>query len=153
MAAALTRAKKQDTSRKNSLIRLLDSIPQLLEDLGVSPERLVEARKTCRSAWEQFALAHDALIEVRTEEEDPDEQEYGTLESRMQELSGALAEAIAVRTRARDALKLHQEKEAEEEQFDKKSRMSWIDKIKSSLTWSCHAVYNLPTFMSSVTSS
>ena len=78
MAAALTRAKKLDTSRKNSLTRLLDSIPQLLEDQGVSPERLVEARKSCKAAWEQFALAHDALIEVRTEEEDPDEQEYGT---------------------------------------------------------------------------
>ena len=81
----------------------------------MSPERLVEARKTCRSAWEQFVLAHDALIEVRTEEQDPDEQEYGALESRMQELSGALAEAIGVRTRDRDAQKLHQEKEAEEE--------------------------------------
>ena len=112
--AALTRAKKLDTSRKNSLTRLLDSIPQLLEDQSVSPERLVETRKSCRSAWEQFVLAHNALIEVRTEEQDPDEQEYGALESRVQVLSGALAEAIAVRTRARDALKLHQEKEAEE---------------------------------------
>ena len=58
--AALTKARKQDTSRKNSLIRLLDSIPQLLEDLSVSPERLVEARKNCKAVWEQFALAHDA---------------------------------------------------------------------------------------------
>ena len=114
MATALTRAKRLDTSRKNSLTRILDSISQLLEDQSVSPERLVEARKSCKVAWEQFALAHDALIEVRTEEDDPDEQEYGALESRKEELCGALAEAIVNRTRDRDAQKLHLEKQAEE---------------------------------------
>ena len=114
MAAALTRAKKLDTSRKNSLSRLLDSIPQLLEDQGVSPERLVEARKSCKAAWEQFAAAHDALFEVRTEEEDPDEEEYGDLEARKEELSGTLAEAIVIRTRARDARELHQQKQVDE---------------------------------------
>ena len=43
MAAALTRAKKLYTSRKkNSLIRLLDPIPQLLEDQAVGTERLLD---------------------------------------------------------------------------------------------------------------
>ena len=66
MAAALTRAKKLYTSRKkNSLIRLLDPIPQLIEDRGVGAERLMDHRKGCKAAWEQFALAHDGLIEVQ----------------------------------------------------------------------------------------
>ena len=42
MAAALTRAKKLYTSRKNSLIRLLDPIPQLIEDQAVGTERLLD---------------------------------------------------------------------------------------------------------------
>ena len=80
----------------------------------MSPERLVEARKSCKAAWEQFAAAHDALFEVRTEEEDPDEEEYGALEARKEELCGALAEAIVNRTRERDAQELHQQKQVEE---------------------------------------
>ena len=151
--AALTRAKKLDTSRKNSLTRLLDSIPQLLEDQGVSPERLVEARKSCKAAWEQFALAHDALIEVRTEEEDPDVQEYGALEYRKEELSGALAEAIGIRSRDRDAQKLHQEKEADEirVQQEKQAELERLHQTKLDKVASRR--YDLPTFMNSVMSS
>ena len=98
MAALAKTRKRLDTSRKNSLSRLLDSVPLLLEDQGVSPERLVEARKSCRAAWDQYVLAHDALNELREEDEDPDEQEYAALESRKETLSGALVEAITVRT-------------------------------------------------------
>ena len=115
MAAVVRTRKRLDTSKKNSLSRLLDSLPQLVEDQGVSPERLVEARKSCRVAWDQYVLAHDALNEIREEDDDPDEEEYAALESRKETLSGALVEAITVRTRNRDALKLHQEKEAEDE--------------------------------------
>ena len=79
----------------------------------MSPERLVEARKSCRSAWDQYVLAHDALNELREEDEDPDEQEYAALESRKETLSGALVEAITIRTRTRDALNLRQEKETD----------------------------------------
>ena len=57
--------------------------------------------------------AHDALMEVRIEDEDPDEQEYGALETRKDEIGGALAEAIVNRTRDRDAQELHQQKQAE----------------------------------------
>ena len=114
MATALTKAKRLDTSRKNSLNRVLDSISQLLEDLSVSPERLVEARKGFKTSWEQYALAHDALMEVRFEDEDPDEQEYGELETRKDEISQALAEAIVNRTRHRDAQELHQQKQVDE---------------------------------------
>ena len=109
MATALTKAKRLDTSRKNSLTRLLDSISQLLEDQSVSPERLVEARKGCKTSWDQYVLAHEALMEVRTDDEDPDEQEYGALETRKDEIGGALAEAITNRHRDRDAQKLQQD--------------------------------------------
>ena len=45
----------------------------------------------------------------------------------MQALSGALAEAIGVGTRNRDAQKLHQEKEAEEE----RQHQTKLDKVAS----------------------
>ena len=73
-------------------------------------ERVLDHRKGCKAAWEQFALAHDGLIEVRPEEEDPDEEEFGTLEIRKSDLMGALAEAIGYKT----AQKLHQDKQAED---------------------------------------
>ena len=94
MAAALTRAKKLYTTRKNSLIRLLNPIPQLIGDRGVGMERLMDHRKGCKAAWEQFALAHDGLVEARPEEDDPDEEEFGALDARKNELQGALAVAI-----------------------------------------------------------
>ena len=128
MAALAKTRKRLDTSRKNSLSRQLDSVSQLLEDQSVSPERLVEARKSCRSAWDQYVLAHDALNELREEDEDPDEQEYAALESRKETLSGALVEAITVRTRNRDALKLHQEKEAEEERV-RQEKQDELDRL------------------------
>ena len=111
MAAALTRAKKLYTTRKNSLIRLLDPIPQLIGDRGVGMERLMDHRKGCKAAWEQFALAHDGLVEARPEEDDPDEEEFGALDARKNELMGALAAAIG----NINAHKLHQDKQADDE--------------------------------------
>ena len=61
---ALTSVRHLYTIRKNSLSRLLDPIPELLQDQSVGTERLVETRKGCKVAWDQFALARDALVEV-----------------------------------------------------------------------------------------
>ena len=80
MAAALTKAKKLYTTRKNSLLRLLDPIPQLLQDQAVGTERLLEQRKGCKAAWEQYALAHDGLEEAMPEEENPNAEEFGALD-------------------------------------------------------------------------
>ena len=105
MAAALTRAEKLYTTRKNSLIRLLDPIPQLIGDRGVAMERLMEHRKACKAAWEQYALAHNEL------DDDPDAEEFGALDARKNELQGALVVAIG----NINAQKLHQEKQADDE--------------------------------------
>ena len=92
--AAVTKAKKLYTTRKNSLVRLLDPILQLTQDRAVSMDRLMDYRKGCKAAWEQFALAHNGLVQVRPEDEDPDAEEFGALEDRKNELLGTLAEAI-----------------------------------------------------------
>ena len=91
--AAVTKAKKIYTTRKNSLGRYFDSIPQLTQDRAVSMDRLMDFRKGCKAAWEQFALAHEDLVQVRPEDEDPDAEEFGALEDRKNELLGTLAEA------------------------------------------------------------
>ena len=62
MAAAVTRAKKLYTTRKNSLNRLLDPIPQLIGDRGVGMERLMDHRKGCKAGWEKFAQAHNEMV-------------------------------------------------------------------------------------------
>ena len=111
MAASVTRAKKLYTTRKNSLARLLDPIPQLIQDRGVGMDRLMDHRKGCKTAWEQFALAHDELVQVRPEEDDPDAEEFGALEDRKNELMGTLAEAIG----SLNAERLSQYKRAGEE--------------------------------------
>ena len=82
MAAAVTRAKKLYTTRKNSINCLLDPIPQLIGDRGVGMERLMDHRKGCKAAWEQFSQAHNKLVQVRPEEDDPDEEEFDALEDR-----------------------------------------------------------------------
>ena len=99
MAAAVTRANKLYTTRKNSLACLLDPIPQLIQDRGVGLERLLDHRKECKIVWEQFAIAHDELVQVRPEEDDPDGEEFGAPEDRKNELMGTLAEAIGSLTR------------------------------------------------------
>ena len=111
MAAAVTRAKKLYTTRKNSLNRLLDPIPQLIGDRGVGIERLMYHRKGCKVAWEQFAQAHDELVQVRSEEDDPNEEEFGALEARKTELMGALAKAIG----SINMQRLNQDKRADDE--------------------------------------
>ena len=111
MAAAVTRAKKIYTTRKNLLARLLDPIPQLTQDRGVGMDRLMDYRKGCKAAWEQFALAHDELVQVRPEEDDPDAEEFGALENRKNELVGTLAKAIG----SLNVERLSQDKRAKEE--------------------------------------
>ena len=94
MAAAVTRAKKLYTTRKNSLARLLDPIPQLIQNRGMGMDRLIDHRKECKIVWEQFALAHDELVQVRPEEDDPDAEEFGALENSKNEFMGTPAKAI-----------------------------------------------------------
>ena len=115
MATALTKAKRLYTSKKNSLNRLLDPIPALLRDLSVVPEGLIEARKGCKNAWDQFVLASQSLDEIEPEEDDPDGEEFGALETRKERLMIELGAEITKRSCDRDAQKLHQEKEADEE--------------------------------------
>ena len=76
--AAVTKAKKLYTSRKNSLVRLLDPILQLTQDREVSMDRLMDYRKGCKAAWEQFALSHDDLVQVRPEDKDPTQRSSAT---------------------------------------------------------------------------
>ena len=75
-------------------------------------DRLMDFRKGCKAAWEQFTLAHDDLVQVRPEDEDPDAEEFGALEDRKNELLGTLAEAIG----SLNTERLNQEKRVEEEQ-------------------------------------
>ena len=110
--AAVTKAKKLYTSRKSSLVRLLDPIPQLTQDGTASMDRLIEHRKECKIVWEQFVLAREELVQVRPEDEDPDAVEFGTLEIRKTELMGTLAEVIG----SLNAERLNQDKRAKDEQ-------------------------------------
>ena len=71
----------------------------------------MDHRKGCKAAWEQFAQAHNELVQVRPEEDDPDKQEFGALEERKTELMGALAEAIG----SLNTHRLNQDKRADEE--------------------------------------
>ena len=110
--AAVTKAKKLYTTRKNLLVRLLDPILQLTQDRAVSMDRLIDHRKECKIVWEQFVLANEKLVQVRPEEDDPDAVEFGVLEKRKTELMGTLAEAIG----SLNAERLSQDKRAKEEQ-------------------------------------
>ena len=75
-------------------------------------DRLMDFRKGCKAAWEQFALAHDDLVQVRPEDEDPDAEEFGALEVKKTELMGTLAEVIA----SLNTEELNQEKRVGDEQ-------------------------------------
>ena len=110
--AAVTKAKKLYTTRKNSLVRLLDPILQLTQDRAVSMDRLIDHRKECKIVWEQFVLAHEELVQVRPEDEDPDAAEFGTLEIRKTELMGTLAEVIG----SLNTERLNQDKRAKDDQ-------------------------------------
>ena len=116
---ALTKAKRLYTSKKNSLIRLLDPIPTLLQDQSVGAERLVEARKGCKAAWEVFTATYDGLVNAQPKDEvqnadlEERDQEYGDLKVRYQDLLSALAGVIALQSRDRDAHRLQQERQAE----------------------------------------
>ena len=110
--SAVTKAKKIYTTRKNSLSRYFDSIPQMTQDRSVSLDRLMDFKKGCKAAWEQFALAHENLMQVRTEDEDPEAEEFGALEVKRNELMGMLSEAIAVLNTER----LNREQQARDEQ-------------------------------------
>ena len=110
--SAVTKAKKIYTTRKNSLSRYFDSIPQMTQDRSVSLDRLMDFKKGCKAAWEQFALAHENLMQVRPEDEDPEAEEFGALEVKRNELLGMLAEAIAVLNTER----LNREQQAKDEQ-------------------------------------
>ena len=55
-------AKRRYTLMKNSLIRYLDPIPQLLENLGVMG--LMDYRGFVEEAWEQFASANNEVDEA-----------------------------------------------------------------------------------------
>ena len=66
---SLSKAKRLYTSKKNSLNRLLDPIPTLLQDQSVGAVRLEEARKRCNAAWDVFAAAHDGLVDIQSEDE------------------------------------------------------------------------------------
>ena len=92
--AAVTKARKIYTTRKGSLVRHLDPIPRLTQDGAASMNRLIEHRKECKIVWDQFVLAHDELVRVCPENEDPDAEEFGALEDRKSELMGTLAEVI-----------------------------------------------------------
>ena len=110
--AAVTKAKKIYTTRKGSLIRLLDPIPQLTQGGAASMDRLIEHRKECKIVWEQFVQAHDELVQVHPEDGDPDAAEFGSLEMRKAELMGTLAEVIA----SLNTERLNQEKRAKDDQ-------------------------------------
>ena len=55
-------AKRNYTTMKNSLIRYLDQIPQVMEILGVSG--LMDYRGFVEEAWEQFASANNDVDEA-----------------------------------------------------------------------------------------
>ena len=91
---AVTKARKIYTTRKGSLVRLLDPIPQLTQDGAASMNRLIEYRKECKTVWDQFVQAHDEVVQAHPEDEDPDAEGFGSLEMRRAELMGTLAEVI-----------------------------------------------------------
>merc|ERR1711873_126036 len=93
--SAVTKAKKIYTTRKASMIRLLDPIRQLTQDGAASMDRLIEYRKECKLVWDQLVQAHDELVHVHPEDGDPDAAEFGSLEMRKAELMGTLAKVIA----------------------------------------------------------
>ena len=107
------------TIRKNSLSRLLDPIPEVLQDQSVGTERLVETRKVCKVAWDHFATARNALVEAQPEDDDQNaeleerDREFGDLEVRKEGLMVALADAIATCSRNHDAQKHHLERQVD----------------------------------------
>ena len=99
-------------------------------------ERLLDHRKGCKTAWEQFALAHDELVQVRPEEEDPNEEEFGALEDRKNELMGVLAKAIG----SLNAERLNQDKRAGEEraQQDRQAELEHQQQQRLDQVIVCH---------------
>ena len=73
-------------------------------------ERLMEYKKECKVVWDQFAQAHDELVQAHPEDEDPDAEGFGSLEMRKAELMGTLAEVIA----SLNTERLNQEKRAKD---------------------------------------
>ena len=143
MATALTKAKRFYTTRKNALTRLLDPIPQLLQDQAVRIERLLDHRKASKAAWEQYAAAHDDLVEVRPEEEDTDVEEFGALNNRWRDLMGDLADKIRYNTDQ----KLQQDKQAEEQrvQQERQAELERQHQLKLDQVIARRAVFALPT--------
>ena len=117
-------AKSAYTSKKKALIRNLERTTPWLHDQNVGPDRLEEAKRVCKAAWDAFSAAHDKLVEILSEDEtqqadmEAREQEVGDLEDRLWVLSGKLTDAIALRGRDQDK----QEKQAETERVQQEKR-------------------------------
>ena len=144
MATALTKAKRFYTTRKNTLTRFLDPIPQLLQDQAVRIERLLDHRKGSKAAWEQFVVAHDGLVEVLPEgQEDTDVEEFGALNNRWRDLMGDLADKI----RYNSDQKLQQDKQAEEQrvQQERQAELERQHQLKLDQVIARRAVFALPT--------
>jgi HAMP domain-containing protein len=109
-------AKRNYTLKKNALTRLLDPIPALLPDHGVSKLKLEEARKRCIVAWDALSTAYQELADVQSEDEaeDPEQEgrdaEFGNLEGRYHSMVDSLAETVLQRESQAETNRLQNEK-------------------------------------------
>ena len=106
--APVSSAKSAYTIKKKALTRHIERTTPWLNDPNVELHRLEEARTVCRATWDAFSAAHEKLMEILSEDEaqqaemEAREQEVGELEDSLWDLSGKLADLIALRGREQD---------------------------------------------------
>ena len=106
--APVSAAKSAYTVKKKALTRHIERITPWLNDPNVELHRLEEARTVCKATWDAFSAAHERLMEILSEDEaqraemEARKQEVGELEDGLWDLSGKLADLIALRGREQD---------------------------------------------------
>ena len=99
--APVSAAKSAYTIKKKALTRHIERTTPWLNNPNVELHRLEEARTVCKATWDAFSAAHEKL-EILSEDEaqqaemEAREQEVGELEDNLWDLSGKLADLIAL---------------------------------------------------------
>ena len=126
--APVSSAKSAYTIKKKALTRHIERTTPWLTDPNVELHRLEEARTVCKVAWDAFSAAHEKLMEILSEDEaqqaemEARELEVGELEDSLLDLSGKLADLIALRGREQD--QHEKQKECERVQREKTDQLA-----------------------------
>ena len=119
--APVSSAKSAYTIKKKALTRHIERTTPWLNDPNVELHSLEGAKRVCEATWDAFSAAHEKLMEILSEDEaqqaemEAREQEVGELEDSLWDLSGKLADLIALRGCEQD----QQEKQKENERVQR----------------------------------